>query len=177
MDHTASSPPSSVHRPSLVSGVLAACPAQRRGTTSYSASSHATARGWKQVGAGGLKGVILSALLLTGVGCNGPTCQTACEKAFNSCGMDNLTVDGDAENPLTLTDKINNCTAACSQDMQEDLQEAEAVGWVSCVETFVCSSAEDAASLCLTCSAGYYAGRTEGATCGTAEQTIAAWTW
>jgi len=49
--------------------------------------------------------------------------------------------------------------------MTSELDEAEAVGWVSCVDAYVCGSSDSGLGMCLTCSAGYYQGEPDGVTC------------
>lgn len=104
--------------------------------------------------------LLLGAMVLLG-GCGGPTCQSACEKAFTTCGMTWVNQD------QTAQEQINSCVAACNQEMNAELKEQEAVGWVSCVDAYTCASSDSGLSLCLDCSAGYYQGRTDGTTCTT----------
>lgn len=113
--------------------------------------------------------------LLCGVGvlitgCVQSTCETACSKAVNDCGV-TWTISG-----KTPAEHYQACVSSCNTDMLTANDEAQAGGFVACVDTFQCDSTEDGVQLCLTCQSGYYAGRSEPPACTSAESTArSAW--
>lgn len=119
--------------------------------------------------------VSVAGVLLTLLGCNEPTCQSACEKSFQSCGMGQLYAS--TENPPTQEEQIQACANACSGSMLDDESAGTAAGWVSCVDAFTCTSDSDWSPLCVTCDAGYFKGASSGLTCGTARQLASMRSW
>jgi len=108
-----------------------------------------------------------AAFLVSGVailgGCQGPTCESACTKAFDSCALDLNNNSNDLET------NIANCTFACRAGMDGAAQEAKAVGWIGCVESYACNVVDEGIPLCLECQAGYYLGYETGSACNYAE--------
>ncbi|MFM7199924.1 MAG: hypothetical protein ACKO6N_03970 [Myxococcota bacterium] len=115
--------------------------------------------------------LLLSLLAVSSMtGCLESTCETACSKAVNDCGVTWTLAD------KTPAEHYQACLSSCSADMLTVNQEAQAGGWVACVESFQCSSTDDGLQLCLTCQAGYYVGRSEPPACTYAESTArSAW--
>lgn len=119
--------------------------------------------------------MLLSSL---GGGCTEPTCQTACEKSFQNCGMSQIYANLDSGSPPpSLEQQIQACVTACSSSMLNDESAGDAAGWVSCVDTFVCTGESDWTQLCLTCDAGYFKGASSGSTCNATAETATFQAW
>jgi hypothetical protein len=104
-----------------------------------------------------LPGILL--LTIAAAGCKGPSCESACRKAFSTCALTSFSPDS------SIDAEIQACSSACAADMGNFTTEARAVGWVACVDEFECNPADEGLRLCVTCQAGYYLGENTGTAC------------
>ena len=101
--------------------------------------------------------------------CSGPTCESACQKTFTTCGLTALNPDS------SIDEQIDACIASCTADLRNHSTEATAVGWVACVDEFECEPADEGIELCFTCQAGYYLGQSGGSACNAAPEASSFW--